>query len=175
MTDEPARTKSTRGCLFAFLIVTIPWLAITKVTSPADWVDVKVGPIPKGCENFCLIAEDSQGIGTLPWYHSKVVADAVDPFMGGALSGEARNHKEEGFFIASVRWREAKGYGVLAQRADGRWRLWWIEPSALRRPSASRFIYGRAPAGMRLPAEASAQVPSEPLLKRLGHRREPGP
>lgn len=78
-----AATKSHRGCLIAILLLAIPYVLVSRTISPSDWVDVDVGPLPAGSKNFCLIAEDSQRVGTLPWYHAKVIPFTMDPFMGG--------------------------------------------------------------------------------------------
>ncbi len=145
-------------------MVTLVFL-ISRTMSPSDWVDVKVGPLPPGTEVSCLIAEDAAGVGTLPWYHSKVFPFTMEPSQ--SLGFWDSHH--DGFITASVQWREAQRYGVLVHhRENDRWRLWWLEPGEVIRPSDMRFLVSGGKAEMHLPAEARGQVPTKQFLKRLG-------
>jgi hypothetical protein len=155
--------------------VAIPFVLISRTLSPSDWVDVTVGPLPEGYENLCLIAEDSKGTGALHWYHAKVVTFTEDPFLNGTLEGGFWDHDNDGFIVASVQWRAAKKYGVLIHRRDGDWRLWWLAPADLQRPSLTRFVFGGGKATMHLPAEDQAQIPSEQILEGLGLIRGESP
>lgn len=172
--SNQARTKSPWSCLVALVAVAVPYVLISRIISPSDWVDVTVGPLPSGYESFCLVAEDSKGIGTLPWYHSKVFAFTADPFMGGSLGGGFWDADHDGFILASVQWREASRYGVLIHFRDDQWRLVWLASSGVRRPSVSRFVVGGGRAAMTLSSEDLTQVPSRELLERLGlsHEKE---
>ena len=134
-----------------------------------------VGPLPDGYENFCLIAQDSGGFTALPWYHAKVFTFTEDPFMGGSLGLGFWDPDNDGFIVASVQWKEAKRYGVLSHRRDDQWRIWWLAPADLQRPSLLRFVFGGGRAVMHLPAEDSAEVPSKELLRQLGLRDEKRP
>jgi hypothetical protein len=166
--DGRLKPKPRRSCLIALPAVAILYYFISCQFSPLDWVDVTVGPLPKGTENFCVIVEDSRGIGVLPWYHSKVFPFTEEPFMNGTLDGGFWDFDNDGFITASVQWREARQYGVLIHRRDGEWRLWWLEPGEISRPSSMRYIVGGGKANLHLPAEASAQVPSKEVLERFG-------
>jgi hypothetical protein len=154
------KPKPRWGCLIAPLAVSILYVIVSRLISPSDWVDVTVGPLPRDSENFCLIAEDSRGVCVIPWYHSKVFPFTEDPFMSGSLAGGFWDFDNDGFITASVQWKEARRYGVLIHRRDDQWRLWWLEPREMSRPSIIRFIVGGGKADMCLPAEARAQVPS---------------
>jgi hypothetical protein len=161
--------------LIAFLVVAIPVVLVARMISPSDWVDVTVGPLPKGYENLCLIAEDSKGISALPWYHSKVIPFTEDPFMGGTLGGGFWDPDNDGVILASVQWREAKRYGVLIHRHDDQWQLQWLGPGDVRRPSVMRFVLGGGNAEMHLPAQGRALAPSRQLLEQLGLSHEKVP
>lgn len=169
------KPKAPWGYLIAFLAVTIPVVLASRMISPSDWVDVTVGPIPDGYENFCLIAEDSRGLSALLWYHSKVIPFTEDPFMGGTLGGGFWDPDNDGVILASVQWREAKRYGILMHRHDGQWQLQWLGPEDVRRPSVMRFVFGGGKAEMRLPVQGRALVPSRQLLEQLGLSREEAP
>jgi hypothetical protein len=158
------------GCLIAFLTVVIPTVWIHHLVSPPDWVDVTVGPFAKGVTQYCLVAEDSSGVGTLAWYHSKVIAFSEDPSLGGGYSIA----DEEPVPTVTVRWREARRYGVLVHREDNQWRILWLEPHEVHRPSPMRFIVGGGRAKMHLPAGDRGQVPPKDLLERLGFNEPPG-
>jgi hypothetical protein len=160
--------KSRPGCFFAFLFVVIAVILISRVLSPSDWVEVTVGPLPESSQNWCVIAEDSDGVRPLSWYHSKVFPFTDNPFHGGDLMGPSWLYRS-GFVTASVQWREAKRYGILIQLTDDEWRLYWLEPQEVFRPSIMRYIIGGDSANMHLPAEARAHVPSKQLLKQLGY------
>ncbi len=173
--DSPRKDttpKAPWGCLIAFVVVAIPSVLISRVISPSDWVDVTVGPLPNTYENFCLITEDAKGVIALPWYHAMVIPFAEDPFMGGTLGGGFWDPDNDGVILASVQWREAKRYGVLIHRRDDQWRLQWLEPGDVHRPSVMRFVFGGGKAEMHLHAEDRALVPSRQLLERLGLSRE---
>jgi len=146
------------------LMLAIPIFLIFQLISPPDWVDVTVGPFPKDSKQYYLIAEDSKGAGFLSWYHSKVIAFPEDPSWGGGYS----DFDPDGFTTASVKWREARRYGVLIHRRDNQWRIWWINPQEMGLPSITRVIFGGGKAEMHLADEEHAQMPSRELMKRLG-------
>ncbi len=161
-------SKPQWGCVAAFLIVLVPFVLCCRVLSPSDWVDVTIGRILKDTLNWCLIAEDSRGVGSISWYDSKVTPFTTDPFHGGSFQRGTGKIDDHGFVTDSVQWREAKRYGILIQRQDDSWRLFWLEPGEISRPSIGRFLMGGGYAKMDLPDEIRAQVPSTQLLKRLG-------
>lgn len=172
--DEPKhagagrRARIAGGCLIGLLIVAAPCVFVYRVANPSDWVDVDVEPFPRGHDDFCLIAEDARGVEALPWYRSKVLPFEEPPFLGGTFYGGSYDHDGDGFIQASVQWREAKRYGVLVRLRDDRWRLWWLGPDDVQRPSLLRFIVGGGRAVVHLPAEDRAETPTPEFLKRLG-------
>jgi hypothetical protein len=161
------------GCVLGVMLLLIVVLAIARFFSPADWVDVTVGPLPADYQGFCVLAEDSEGIGALPWYRAMVTTWTDDPFLSGTLDPGFWDVDNDGFIPVSVQWRDARRYGVLLQKKDGRWRHWWLEPGEVSRPSPLRWVFGGGKAEMRLPPEARAIVPSEELLRRLGSKEPP--
>jgi hypothetical protein len=170
--DAPKRAdnkpKISWGCTATLLAVVSIYFLISRTISPSDWVDVTVGPLPNGYASYCLIAEDSTGVRALPWYHSKVFPFTEDPFMEGTLGMGPADFDNDGFVTVSVQWWEAKRYGVLLHRRDDQWRLWWLNPRDLRRPSVMRFVFGGGKANVHLSDEVHAQVPPQELLERLG-------
>jgi hypothetical protein len=172
--EEPVKRRSRPrwGCLLALLSMAILYAFISYQLTPPDLVKLTVGPLPIDAQDFCVVVEDSHGVGTLPWYYSKVLPFTMDPFMQGVWRGAGRP-SEGDFTTEDVQWREAKRYGVLIRRRDDQWRLFWLEPGEIRRPSIMRyFVGGNNDAAMHLPAEARAEVPSPQFLERLGLSRQ---
>jgi hypothetical protein len=169
--NPPGNKPNSRwGCSIAFVVAVILSVLIFKVFSPSDWVEVTVGPFPKEYKDFCLIAEDASGVGTLHWYHSKVFPFTMDPSQGGGYY----DFDHDGVIPASVQWREAKRYGVLIRIREDQWQLWWLGPNDVKRPSFMRHIFEGGRAEMRLPA-GRAETPSGQLLEQLGFSLEPNP
>jgi hypothetical protein len=149
------------------LVGAISIFLFCRYLSPPDWVDVSIGPFPEDIESYCLVAEDAGRVEALPWYHYKVISFPEDPSLGGGH----RVNDRHGFATESIQWKEASRYGLLIQCQDNQWRLLWLQPQEVRRPSIMRFIIGHGEAEMHLPVGIDrAQVPSSELLKRLGFK-----
>lgn len=160
------------GCLIVLLMTVSLLLASHRFFWPTDWVEVTIGPLPKGDETFCLVIEDAEGIKPLSWYYSMVLPFEQSPFVGGNFSGVGWKSSHEEFVSVDVQWRDANRYGVLVYRPDGQWRLWWLNDRDLIQPTFMSRFYSDGKAEIHLPSESHAQTPSEQLLKTLGYLKK---
>ncbi len=133
--------------------------------SPPDWVEVTVHRVPTGVRHLHLIADGPAGPRTLLWYHSKVIPFTSDP---GSREDEWNWNTPPDRRQGSIQWPLASRYGVLAQRADGSWMLWWLGAGDRKGPSLLRFVFGGDSAEVFLPDESRASAPPQELLERLG-------
>src|SRR5207248_2092442 len=133
--------------------------------SPPDWVEVTIRRVPAGVRHLYLIADGPAGARTLLWYHSMVFpftsnpSSRVDEWNWNVPPDQRRG---------PVKWPHASRYGVLAQRPDGSWVLWWLGSGDLEGPSILRYVFGGDRAEILLPKESRASVPSMELLDHLG-------
>jgi hypothetical protein len=144
-------------------VVLLVWLR--NQFSPPDWVEVTVRRVPVGIRRLHLIADGPAGARTLLWYYSKVFPFTSDP---GSREDEWNWNTPPDVRQGSIQWPLASRYGVLAQRRDGSWMLWWLGAGDRKGPSLLRYVFGGDRAEVTLPDESRASAPSKQLLDRLG-------
>jgi hypothetical protein len=134
--------------------------------SPPDWVEVTVQNAPSNIDGIYIIAETRAGPLPLPWYHSKVYTFTFDPRQAGS---ELDTGPDGVTRRADVQWIDAERYGILAQKKDGTWLLWWLGPGGRQGPSILRYLNGGGSATLRVPDDpARAEIPSEDFMRRVG-------
>jgi hypothetical protein len=162
-----------RGSLMARLsavlaVALLIW--IRNQFSPPDWVEVTVHRVPAGVRHLYLLADGRAGPRTLLWYHFKVIPFTSPP---GSPGDEWYTNTPPDRRRGSIQWPLASRYGVLAQRRDGSWMLWWLAAGDLKGPSLLRYVFGGDRAEVTVPDEARASAPSEEFLDRLGLSERP--
>jgi hypothetical protein len=137
---------------------------------PPDWVEVTVRRVPAGVHHLYLLADDRAGPRTLLWYHSKVIPFTSDP---GSREDDWNWNTPPDVRQGTIQWPLASRYGVLAQRRDGSWMLWWLGAGDLKGPSLLRYVFGGDRAEVTVPDESRASAPSKEILDRLGFSERP--
>jgi len=159
-----------------YIIMFIIFITFTyEIFFPYDWVSVDVGPFPSQVNSYCIVSENPTGITALLWYESKIFPFAMEPSSSGTRVRRSRNSDATWHDRASIQWRESKKFGVLTQDRGGEWKIWWIEPKNLKRPSPTRFLFGNGEAVMRISPGINPQIPDNETLNRLGFRTRPNP
>jgi hypothetical protein len=150
--------------LMVVVAVVLFWW-VRNLFSPPDWVEVTIHRVPAGVRHLYLIADGPEGARTLLWYYSMVFPftsnpdSRVDEWNWNVPKDQRRG---------AIQWPHASRYGVLAQRQDGSWMLWWLGPGDLDGPSMLRYIFGSDRAEILLPDESRASARSQELLDHLG-------
>lgn len=136
---------------------------IRDIFSPSDWVMLTLRNVPVGAQQLYVVADRPEGIRALDFYFSMVTAHVEPARLGHTWFP---NRLEDGL-VADVQWPVARRYGILCQRKDETWLLWWLDSKDRDGPSKSRYIEGGGKADIRLPDASKAVVVSRELLDQL--------
>jgi hypothetical protein len=119
-----------------------------------------------------MIADGPNGVRAMNFYWSMVMVYESDPRLAGqnwfGITPDNQRITPDDQRFGTVKWPEARRYGAIAQRADGKWEVWWFGKGDLEGPSLSRYVVGEGHAKIQLPDEALAVTPSKELLDHLG-------
>ncbi len=172
--EEDVSLKRFWGCAWRLLLISpIVFLVllvvlITDKMNPSDWVEVNVRSLPSDADYWFVVAEDSRGISVLPLYYSKVFSFTHYPDLSRLTTSSDRD-KSWWKETQSLQWKSAERYGVLIRRRDEQWRFWWLKPEEIRHPSLWRFIISGQSAGIWVPGEDQAVIPSQEFLGQLNY------
>lgn len=124
---KPTR-RSRLGCLLLIVLVVLwilgLWLLIYRTCFPYDEVEVKVHRLPEGERIFAVVINGP----TTP-----VVLEKYSHFWWTS----SRRHPDSYYsmntngpdgLIGQFRWVEAQRIGILAQREDRQWIIYWFNP-----------------------------------------------
>ena len=131
---------------------------------PASKVDAVIYNAPPKSLFVWMVRETPDGPELLSLIVYKVGPVYLKPEPG--WRGGFQPTTNGSFESHNLDWQAADRYGVLAEVADGQWRLWWLtdDDIAIRgRP----WIVGGGEVQVVLPPESSAEIPSADLLRRL--------